>query len=330
VKALLTLLLSSLIVLGKAAPASYEVLKLPQGRVPVIDGSLKEWTNKYFIDSLDSDNNVIYRDSQEPWTRDDLQMGFYAAWDENKLYFGIKIIYDDVLITSGEDIYRIDNIKVNPGGQAMAFYIGIDGTVKLNPSSPYTLETNLWAAMQPNGNDTFPTYEFAIDKSLMDPFMMSMFQFAIGSEDNDDMIYSDATYIVVGAEFTGAKSDGCGCAWDNPLYYPTFTLVSKTGPPLNSSFRNNALVYGRNLEINAYPNPFNLSTTLFYTIEDHGLLRIFDLKGQLLRHFFLDGKTGSIVWDGSMHNGSKAVPGTYVAQLRSRKQIQTLKLIIGR
>jgi hypothetical protein len=229
IKIILILGLASLL----AAPASYTVLKLPDGQAPEIDGNISEWPQAYFIDSLHSDDNVYARDGGE-WTRDDYQMGLYVAWDDQKVYFAVKIINDDVLITTGQGVWQIDNIKVNPGGQAMAFYIGIDGTIITNPSSPYIPGTNAWMAMDPNGNDPFPTYEFAIQRDLLDPFHMNMYQISVGSEENDAPSYGDLMMLAVGAEYTGNKQDWNGSGWDNPLYYPTYALAASEGPAMST------------------------------------------------------------------------------------------------
>jgi hypothetical protein len=126
----------------------------------------------------------------------------------------------------------MDNLKGNFGGQAMGFYIGINGQVYILPSSPLSLGVTFLADMNPNGNGSFPTYEFAIMKNLQDPFMMSMFQFSVGTEDTDAS--SQYCYVAVGAEYTGNKQDWSGNPWDNPLYYPIFTLNTTEGPPMSS------------------------------------------------------------------------------------------------
>jgi hypothetical protein len=227
-KKVLVLCLAGLVAGLVAAPASFTVLKAGQGTFPAIDGDLSDWPLDYFIDSLKSDDNVYARDALEPWTPDEFQMEAYVTWDDAWVYFGIKVIRDDVIITTSAETkaHTIDNVKINPGGQAMAFYIAIDGTVRPNPSSPYVVGTSLMATMNPTGNGTFPTYEFSIQKDLLDPFMMGMWQVSLGSEENDDEAYNACCFVAVGAEYTGNKQDWNGNPWDNPLYYPTFTLGS--------------------------------------------------------------------------------------------------------
>jgi hypothetical protein len=215
-----------------AAPSNFTVLKLPTGHIPTIDGNVSEWPETYFIDSLRSDDNVYARDSQDPWTRDEFQMKLYCAWDDQMVYFAVKVIADDVIISTGSSSWNMDNIKVNPGGQPMAFYIGINGTIPMSPSSPYVPGTSLKMAVIANGNGAYPTYEFAIQKDLLDPFMMNMYQISVGTEDNDNTSGTDQTFMAVGAEYRGNKQDWNGNPWDNPLYYPTYMLNSANGPAL--------------------------------------------------------------------------------------------------
>jgi hypothetical protein len=310
-------------VLLQAAPSLYNVLKLPASQVPVIDGNLDEWPQEYFIDSLHSDDNVRARDALEPWTREEIQMGLYMTWDDNWVYCAVKIIYDDVLITTGDSPWKMDNIRVNPGGQAMAFYIGINGTVMVNPSSPYTVGVNLLAAMQQDGNGDFPTYEFAIQKDMLYPFMMNNYQMAIGSEENDDNNTSDQCYAYVGFEYLGPKQDWNSSAWDNPLYYPIFTLVNIEGPPLNSSLENHTPFIDKEIELYANPNPFHPSTIISYSMESHGCLVIFDLNGRKVKTFKTNPGHGKISL-----NGADLASGTYFAKVLGLGKTRVIRLFL--
>jgi hypothetical protein len=216
-----------------ALPSYYNVYKLPDGKTPVVDGNLDEWTGYYFIDSIHSDDQVYARDSEEPWTPEEFQMQLYIAWDDNWAYFAIKVIRDDVIVTtsSNQNDHTIDNVKINPGGMAMGFYIPIDGSYNCCRSSPYVIGTSLLIGVNPTGNGKLPTYEWAIQKDLLQPVESNTFKFSIGSEDNDDYTYTDVCFLAVGAEYTGPKQDWSGNPWDNPLYYPTFTFVNEIPEP---------------------------------------------------------------------------------------------------
>ena len=66
-----------------AVPAQYPVYKTDNP--PVIDGDLSDWDNTYFVDSIQSDDNIICRDGNV-WNRNDFQMGLYTAWDDSMIY----------------------------------------------------------------------------------------------------------------------------------------------------------------------------------------------------------------------------------------------------
>jgi hypothetical protein len=307
------------------APATYTVLRLPAGSMPTIDGSLNDWPAGYFIDSIQSDDNVYGRDDLVPWSPDEFQMQLYCTWDDTWVYFGVKIIRDDVLITSTPEnsVCKIDNIKVNPGGQAMAFYIGIDGSVLPNPSSPYIPGSNLMTGMNPSGNGTFPTYEFAIQKDLLDPFMMNMYQFSIGSEENDDNTYTDSYFLAVGAEYLGSKQDWNSNSWDNPLYYPTFTLTTTEGSVITGL--ENAKRFTAGQSISASPNPFTPATFLSFTAQSDGFIKIYNINGRFIERIVVKAGSDKVRW-----NGEHCAPGIYIARLTSGRQVVNTRLFLTR
>jgi len=137
-----------------------------------------------------------------------------------------------IIVSTGERVRDADNLIVNPGGSAMAFYIGLDGRTHTNPSSPYIVGTNLFTAAASKGNGGFPVYEFSILKSMVDPFGMGSYQFSVGTEDQDDSNRTDMQYLGFGTYYTGPKQDWNNNPWDNPLYYPTYNLVEQVGGSL--------------------------------------------------------------------------------------------------
>jgi hypothetical protein len=303
-----------------AAPAVYTVLKAPAGSMPTIDGDLADSPEGYFIDSLHSDDNVYGRDGGE-WTREEIQMGLYCVWDDQMVYFGVKVIYDDELISSGANAWSMDNIKVNPGGQAMAFYIALNGEVVTNPSSPYIPNVNLKTGLKPTGNGTFPTYEFAIQKDLLDPFYMNMYQFSIGSEETD--AGNQQCFVAIGAEYTGNKTDWNGNPWDNPLYYPTYTLDPTEGPAITGV--DGAVRFVAGESISASPNPFMPATTLSFTARQNGTIKIYDINGQVIDRFATKAGSGKVKW-----NANNYASGLYIARLTSGNKVLNTRLFLTR
>ncbi|MGI6197641.1 MAG: chitobiase/beta-hexosaminidase C-terminal domain-containing protein [Candidatus Cloacimonadaceae bacterium] len=82
-----------------------------------------------------------------------------------------------------------------------------------------------------------------------------------------------------------------------------------------------------------YPNPFNPSTTIEFTLENVGdaELVIYNIKGQAVRHFNITAaKQGinRITWDGCDDNGNLQASGAYLFRLRSGRYSSTKKMIM--
>lgn len=87
-----------------------------------------------------------------------------------------------------------------------------------------------------------------------------------------------------------------------------------------------------NLEQN-FPNPFNPSTTIRYSISspDRITIKIFDVSGQLVKEVTKEHTTAGeseIVWDGKNNFNERVSSGTYFYQLISRGEIQSKKMIM--
>jgi hypothetical protein len=97
------------------------------------------------------------------------------------------------------------------------------------------------------------------------------------------------------------------------------------------------------LQIAAYPNPFNPSTVIRFTIPPAsdlqngksgiGLvtLKIYDLLGKEVATLINEQKpsgTYEVTWNGVNSNGSKASSGIYFARIRFNQQYKNLKLIL--
>jgi hypothetical protein len=83
-----------------------------------------------------------------------------------------------------------------------------------------------------------------------------------------------------------------------------------------------------------YPNPFNPSTTLEFTIGDRPLVArvvIYNLLGQEIRELansaFTPGRH-SLVWDGRNSRGAQVATGVYFYRLESGEQSVTRKMLL--
>lgn len=84
---------------------------------------------------------------------------------------------------------------------------------------------------------------------------------------------------------------------------------------------------------NAYPNPFNPSTTIQFTLPNPGSveLSIYDLAGRKIRSLFngtADAGIQSVIWDGKDRFGNSVSSGVYIYQLADEEMMLSKKLIL--
>lgn len=81
-----------------------------------------------------------------------------------------------------------------------------------------------------------------------------------------------------------------------------------------------------------YPNPFNPTTKIEYTMPKAGhlSLKIFNVRGELVKTLIDDQieTSGFIMWDGSDDRGSKVSSGVYFYEARTAGQVQVQKMAL--
>jgi hypothetical protein len=85
--------------------------------------------------------------------------------------------------------------------------------------------------------------------------------------------------------------------------------------------------------LQVYPNPFGSSTTISYSVENPGQvkLNIFNLSGKLVRELkntHHNSGVFNINWDGTDTAGSKLTSGVYICQLKTGNQNDIQKMVI--
>lgn len=295
-----------------AAPANYNILTLNPSKSIIIDGSLSEWDDSYFIDSLRSGDNCYTWDIGWNWSTDKFNYLVYVAHDDAKVYFAFRTLHNYALVTGIHNSGCEDAFKINPGGAAMYFCIGFDGSIIVRPSSPYALGSTLFAAVNPTGNGNgLATAEFSLDKSVIDPSGIRNFQLSPGFENNDDLSgCMKCIYGCVGVEYTGNKQDWSSTD-DNPLYYPTFYLVDSI-PVIRIESVKSA---EKCADFQVSPNPFNPAVTVEIP-ENLGASRmeIFRADGGMVAKMNITGKS-RITWDASRFSA-----GVYVVRVVGEKE----------
>jgi len=85
--------------------------------------------------------------------------------------------------------------------------------------------------------------------------------------------------------------------------------------------------------LNAYPNPFNPTTTLCYTLKERGQakIEIYNVRGQLIRSFMpapQDKGYYQIIWDGKDLNGTQASSGVYYVRMACGKYVSSQRIVL--
>jgi membrane-bound inhibitor of C-type lysozyme len=84
--------------------------------------------------------------------------------------------------------------------------------------------------------------------------------------------------------------------------------------------------------LDAYPNPFNPSTTIRYALPtaSHVTLKVFNLRGELVK-ILVDGNRAAnryqVVWNGANESGAKVAAGIYLYQLKTDNYSQIKRMI---
>jgi len=85
--------------------------------------------------------------------------------------------------------------------------------------------------------------------------------------------------------------------------------------------------------IDNYPNPFNPTTTIGFTLPEASQtrLQIYNIRGQLVRTLVssnLEAGYHKVEWDGKNENGVKVASGVYIYQIHAGNFVQTKKMIM--
>ncbi len=85
-------------------------------------------------------------------------------------------------------------------------------------------------------------------------------------------------------------------------------------------------------QLNNYPNPFNPSTTISFSIDTNNIedieLTIYNLKGQKIRKYSLLYDQSSVTWNGTDDNGKYVTSGVYLYKLEIGDKTFTKKMLL--
>ena len=120
-----------------------------------------------------------------------------------------------------------------------------------------------------------------------------------------------------------------GISDEDPPSYSTDGFLSKLQIDINSA-NNNLISLNNSYDISNYPNPFNPTTTISFSIPEEEIveLSVYNIKGQkiksLLNNQIVEGEH-SIVWNGEDDSGKKVGSGVYLYKLKVNGRIEAVK-----
>jgi mannan endo-1,4-beta-mannosidase len=83
--------------------------------------------------------------------------------------------------------------------------------------------------------------------------------------------------------------------------------------------------------VSASPNPFGSHCTISYTLRsEKGSVTIVDMLGNVVRRMEVQGKSGTIGWDGTDMNGGRCASGIYTMVMESEGNVSRTKVAITR
>ncbi|MHB9027916.1 MAG: T9SS type A sorting domain-containing protein [Candidatus Latescibacterota bacterium] len=112
------------------------------------------------------------------------------------------------------------------------------------------------------------------------------------------------------------------------IFISTFDLTYAEKKPIKNINQPSTFALVRN-----FPNPFNTSTTIRYSLDGSGLaeLEIFSTPGQKVRTLFSENRAPGIyntIWDGKNDQGSPVSSGVYIARLKMNGQVESRRMTL--
>ena len=169
-----------------------------------------------------------------------------------------------------------------------------------------------------------------LDNSGKDDFEISNCNIlkATSIQDNinvlDNIRFDDDEHFIFGL------NDGVNLVFENPILNNEkvdYVFISK------GRYNHIEEEVINSLEILHYPNPFSTSATISFSLPmnvEKAQLKIYNLKGQLVKIFNLESEDYSIIWDGKDSNGLQVANGIYFYKLTCNNRSVVKKMIFLR
>jgi hypothetical protein len=291
------------IFLGNENITQYGVAGYPTIRNCILDFELPP-------ECIDGGGNIIVDSLQAQSIFEDIQNGNFhlapgsiaidAGFDTLGFYYPFDLDYNQRIWDGNNNGSAI--IDIGPYEYGAPAFGGIQG----NTYDPITCLPVDYVLIKINNiageftfSDSVGSYEYKLPAGIYDVYAERVF-------------YDDAV------EYQIEVFDGEFTEWDIPMY-DTVEITQHLIPKIQNLLKN-------------YPNPFNPSTTISFTLTTKDAkdakVEIYNLKGQKIREFSIFNFKSSIVWDGTDQTGKPVSSGIYFARLKSGKTEASCKMLL--
>jgi hypothetical protein len=305
------------------------------------DGDLSEWNGIMPFRMLPDPGHV--------WGTVDDSLDYsaycYVAMDENNLYVAIDVV-DDVFS------YRGDNTNDWWEDEAIEFFFGLYDIKQVHPYfmrgaepdyrvvfKPYEMEL-LDQSVVENGTEYYYFEDYGESDYVIEakiPYEMIRYE--------EDTVFTPTEGMTIpfevfstDADIVDGGAEGRVQLGSNPALNPwgggpeawTFAWV---GMPTFTDVENEVVLpYKYSLE-NNYPNPFNPTTTINYSLANAGEVKftIYNTLGQRVATLVnkqMQAGSYSLYWGGTNDYGSKLASGVYFYKLQANDFVQTKKMLL--
>lgn len=273
----------------------------------IIDGSFGDWENVPQFDvspniETAGDATIPTADIVDVWVEDDQEM-FYLSYNLESA-FSDQLFYHVFFDTDSD---------TSTGFHSEDSFAGIDLMIENEYLWKYTGQNGEWSwsnygsLLSEIGSENNNRIELAVPKAtLFELGVVDKVEFILNVNDNDDNSNDD--------------------------YVPNSYKTKSFSYPISvTSVHFESKIIPDEIEISAYPNPFNNSVKITFTLNPKELKSavIYDSLGRLIYDFMDSGIVNQqILWDGRNNSGDEVVSGVYFFSLRTNTEIKSKKLVL--
>ena len=158
-------------------------------------------------------------------------------------------------------------------------------------------------------------------------------------DENQNIIWD--SYYDYGLSFGYASGDHCFeeleneqfiCVGRKTISYEDFIIISKTSSEGNVTAIDEFEIPSTNeIMLTNYPNPFNPTTTIYFettNLHENTQIEIYNIKGQMIKHFSDIRNQTSVVWDGKDQHNIPVSSGIYLYRIKTDDGVSISKKML--